>query len=276
MDNTSDKQIAEQLRQEFRQDEVKKTNFPTEVIELPSRGLLYPEGHVLATGVIEMKYMTAKEEDILTSANLIKQGVVLDKLLKSLIVTPVNYNDILIGDKNAIMVAARVLGYGKDYNAELKCPNCDAKNEINIDLTTIENKEIDLNKITKGTTEFHFSLPSSKRDVTFKVLTHGDDRAIEQEIKSLKKTTKRSGIDPTLSTRLAYTITSIDGNRDRKVVRDFVENELFAIDSRALRTYALDVTPDIDMSFYFECDSCSHENDSMPVPMTIDFFWPRA
>ena len=89
--------------------------FPTEEVTLPSKGLLYPEGSPLKNGVIEMKYMTAKEEDILTNQNLIERGTVIDKLLQSLIVTPIDYNDLLVGDKNAILVAARILGYGKDY-----------------------------------------------------------------------------------------------------------------------------------------------------------------
>ena len=92
-----------------------KFKFPTEVIDLPSKGVLYPKDNPLSSGKIEMKYMTAREEDILTNQNYIKNGTVIDELLKALIVSKINYNDLITGDKNAIMLAARVLGYGKDY-----------------------------------------------------------------------------------------------------------------------------------------------------------------
>ena len=109
------------------------SKYPTEIVDLPSEGWFYPKDHPLASGQIEMRYMSARDEDILTSANLIKKGVVLDKLLRGLIVTPCNYDDILTGDKNAIMIAARILGYGKDYEVGFKCPACGEKNELIID-----------------------------------------------------------------------------------------------------------------------------------------------
>ena len=118
--------------------------FPTEVVDLPSKGLLYPEGHPLSKGTIEMKYMTAKEEDILTSQNLIKKGVVIDQLLKSLIVTKVGLDELLIGDKNAVMLAARILGYGKTYSVDTTCPNCGTvEKDCEYDLTLFEHKPID-------------------------------------------------------------------------------------------------------------------------------------
>ncbi len=176
----SDAEIKERLLSEFKQTEVKKSNFPTEVVPLPSRGLLYPEGHPLADGFIEMKYMTAKEEDILTSQNLIKQGVVLDKLFESLIVTPVNYNDIYSGDKNAIMVAARLLGYGNDYTVELEDPfSPGTKQKVTIDLSQIEHKEVDYSLFENRKNEFDFELPNSKRVVTFRLMTHALEKQIE-------------------------------------------------------------------------------------------------
>ena len=114
---------------------------PTEMVELPSKGLLYPEGHPLAEGKIEMKYMTAREEDILTNQNYIRQGIVIDKLLQSLIMTKFDYNDLLIGDKDAIMMAARILGYGKDYKFTY------LGEEITVDLTILEEKPLDESKL---------------------------------------------------------------------------------------------------------------------------------
>ena len=136
----------------------KQQGFPTEVVDLPSKGLLYPEGHILSDGTIEIKYMTAREEDILTSQNLIQKGVVLDELLKSLIASKVQLNDLLIGDKNAIMVAARVFGYGKIYSVDTICPECnETEKDCEFDLTTFEHKEVD-EKYFKDNNVFEYVL----------------------------------------------------------------------------------------------------------------------
>jgi hypothetical protein len=137
---------------------------PTEKVSLPSKGLLYPKDSPLAKGEIEMKYMTAKEEDILTNANYIKQGVVIDKLLQSLIVTPINYDELLIGDKNAILIAARILGYGKDYTFKYMLNN--QEYEATVDLSTLDEKAIDENLFKKGANDFSFTLPKSGNVVT--------------------------------------------------------------------------------------------------------------
>ena len=156
--------------------------FPTEVIDLPSKGYFYPSGSPLSSGQVEIKYMTAREEDILTSVNLIQKGLAIDKLLESLIVNKdINVKDILIGDKNAIMIAARVLGYGKEYVVEFE------GEEVTVDLTTLKDKEVDLSKFEKGKNEFSFTLPNSKRNVTFKILTWGDDESIEKELEAVEK-----------------------------------------------------------------------------------------
>ena len=160
--------------------------FPTEIVDLPSKGLLYPEEHPLASGTVEMKYMTAKEEDILTNQGFIERGVVIDKLLQSLIVTKFNYDDLLVGDKNAILIAARVLGYGKDYEF-----NYQGQAEI-VDLSLIENKVFDESLFQDRVNEFAFELPSTGNKITFKLLTHGDEQKIQQEIKGLKKIQKES------------------------------------------------------------------------------------
>jgi hypothetical protein len=149
---------------------------PTETVTLPSKGLLYPETSPLAKGEIEMKYMTAKEEDILTNANYIRQGVVIDKLLQALIVTPIDYNELLIGDKNAILIAARVLGYGKDYTFNYE------GREHTADLSKLEDKVVDESLFKRGINEFAFTLPHSGNNITFKLLTHGDEQKIEAEI----------------------------------------------------------------------------------------------
>jgi hypothetical protein len=272
----SDEELKASLMADYKQTAVKKTNFPTEIVPLPSKGLLYPEGHPLADGSIEMKYMTAKEEDILTSQNLIKQGVVLDKLFESLIVTPMRYDDLYLGDKNAIMIAARILGYGKNYTVEIDDPSSPGtKQKVTIDLTEIEHKEVDLSLFQNRNNEFDFELPQSKRIVTFRLLTNTIEKEIDAELKAMTKQINRSGIDRMLTTRLKHTIIAVDGERGRATINNFVDNELFAQDSRALRAYIRDIAPDLDMTFTFISESTG-EALELAIPMDVSFFWPNS
>lgn len=272
----SDAELKTQLLKDHQKAAPKKSNFPTEIVPLPSKGLIYSDDHPLADGTIEMKYMTAKEEDILTSQNLIKQGVVLDKLFESLIVTPINYADLYVGDKNAIMVAARILGYGKDYIVEIDDPfSPGTKQKVTIDLTQIEHKEVDYSLFSHGKNEFDFQLPQSKRVVTFRLMTHGLEQDIRSEIKGMTKQINRSGIDRELTTRLKNVIVAVDGERGRATINNFVDNELFAVDSRALRSYIKDISPDLDMTFTFVSDATG-EAKEIDIPMDVSFFWPGS
>ncbi len=236
-------------------------NLPTETIELPSKGWLYPEGHPLSSGTIEIKYMTAREEDILTNQNYISDGTVLDKLLKSLIITKVNYDDIVIGDKNAIMIASRILGYGAEYKFTYN------NVEEVVDLSKIENKKLDESIYTKGENEFSFKFPTSDNEITFKFLTHGDEVKINQELEGLKKLKRDES--PELTTRLKYMVTSINGNRDTKTIREFVDQAFLARDARAFREFINKIQPDVDLTFF-----PSSSNKSISLPIGINFFWP--
>jgi hypothetical protein len=236
-------------------------NLPTETIELPSKGLLYPSDSPLASGTIEMKYMSAAHEDILTNQSYIQNGTVLDKLLQSLIVTKINYDDLLIGDKNAIMIAARILGYGKDYKFMYR------GEEETVDLSKIENSPLH-EEVQKATSnEFAFTLPGSGNIVTFKLLTHGDEKKIEQEMKGLAKINKNNS--STITTRLKYQILSVNGETEKPKIREFVDNYLLAQDSRALREKIKALSPDVDLTFFPENGS-----ERVGVPIGLNFFWP--
>ena len=243
-----------------------KYKLPTEQVDLPSKGLLYPEDHPLASGTIEMKYMTAREEDILTNQNYITKGTVIDKLLQSLIVTDVNYDEILIGDKNAIMIAARILSYGKEYVFNYNGV------EQTADLSTFEHKVIDESEYTRGQNEFSFQLPNTDNLVTFKLLTHGDEKKIEQEVKGLQKINKDNIAEAT--TRLKYLLTSINGSAERKDVREFVDYGLLARDARALREEYNRVSPDVDLTYEYEDYNGVEQEATLPIG--INFFWPDA
>ena len=237
--------------------------FPTEEVELPSKGLLYPEGHPLKSGKVEIKYMTAKEEDILSNQSYIQKGVVLDKLLESVIVSKdIKLKDFLIGDKNAILIATRILGYGKNYSFTY------GGEKVDVDLTELENKPFDESYIVNGKNEFPFVLPHSNTSITFKVLDGHDEAKIESELKGLKKL--RGDNVPELTTRLKYIITSVNGDEDSKAIREFVDNYLLARDSRSLREQISQVQPDVDMTITLD------GGEEVSVPLGLNFFWPDA
>ena len=249
-----------------------KFKYPTEQIELPSKGLIYPPDSPLSKGVIEMKYMTAKEEDILSNANFIKNGTVIDKLLQSMIVSPIDYKLLLNGDKNAILIAARILGYGKDYEFIYTDPTTGLSEKAVADLTTLEHKIIDESLFTSGKNEFDFQLPFSKVIVTFKLLTHDDEGKIEREIKGLEKINAQGSYD--ITTRLKHTIVAVNGDKDVANVREFCENML-ARDVKALRVYINKIMPDIDMKVN-AVKSNGDVVEGIDLPIGINFFWPDA
>jgi hypothetical protein len=244
---------------------------PTEKVTLPSKGLLYPKESPLSSGEVEMKYMTAKEEDILTNSNFIRQGTVIDKLLQSLIITPINYDELLIGDKNAILVAARILGYGAEYSFKY-ADERGKETEATVDLSKLNEKPLDESLFKPGVNEFSFTTPKTGAVLTFKLLTHGDEKKIDAEIKGLTKINPNGSFDVT--TRLKHMITSVNGDRDQKSVREFVDNYLLAPDARALREYYSKIQPDVNLKFIPEDES--YVGEGIVIPISLNFFWPDA
>ena len=274
----SDKDIAAQARASFEKDTIKKSDILTEIISLPSKGYFYPLDHPLATGEIELKYPTAREEDILTSRGLIQKGIVLDRFMESIIVSDVDYNSILLGDKNGIMVASRILAYGIDYKIEYVCPQCSTRNKgIEIDLSEVETKDIEFEKYDKGQQEFEVEIKdmrgNAKHKVKFKLLTHADIKKIDEETKALKKKAIIKE-DREMTTRLKHAIVEVDGNRDRPFITNFTET-LLSRNSFTIRQAIQKVSPDIDLEFDFECNECGYA-DSVPIPIEVSFFWPSG
>ena len=245
-------------------------DFPTEVISLPSQGKCYPEGNPLSSGQIEIKYMTAKEEEILASQNLIRKGVVLDKLFESIIVDKsINVDDILIGDKNAIMLATRILGYGSQYKIQIE-GELGEKNEISVDLGKVQTKEIDFDKLNREN-KYTFTTKSGTV-LEYKLLSHGDEKKIDADVKALERLTK-GGTSSELTTRYRYMITSVDGKDDTKSITDFINNRFLTIDTRSFREEVRKIQPDINMEFEYE-DPQTGEMEVRPIPMGVGFFWP--
>lgn len=234
--------------------------FPTEEIELPSKGLVYPADNPLSSGKVEIKYMTAKEEDILSNQAYIENGTVLDKLLDSVIISEINAKDLIIGDKNAILIATRILGYGSDYKVTIN------GKVQEIDLSELENKPFDGSTMIEGKNEFAFTLPHSDTKITYKILDGHDEKKIERELKGLKKLNKNSS--PEASTRLKYTLTSVNGETDVKDIRDFVDNYFLARDARAFRDHLRQTQPDVDLNVILD------SGEEVTVPIGLSFFWP--
>jgi hypothetical protein len=232
--------------------------FPTEIVELPSKGLVYPPNHPLRKGTVEMKYMSAREEDILTNQNYISKGVVLDKLLEALTLGKIDIHDIITGDKNALLVASRILGYGKDYTFNYK-----GKEHV-IDLSTLDNKPFDETLIS-NTGTFTFTLPKSENIIEFKILTEKENKKVEEEILGYKKINKDSSSE--ITTRLKHQIVSINGDTDKTKIKEFIDNYLLAPDSRALRLYMNSVSPDVNLTY-------QDSEEAIDIPINLNFFWP--
>lgn len=248
-----------------------KEKYPSEVIPLPTKGWFYPDGHPLASGEIEIKQMTAREEDLLANQELIKKGKVLDKLMESVIINKsVKVEDILIPDKNAIFIAIRRLAYGDDYPVSITCPGCSTQNKVKINLSELSYKPFNFDEHPKGQNSFALTLPSGI-NVTYKLLNQIDEQSIEAELAQLKKISKDNTGE--LTTRLKYLFTSIDGNTDRATIRRFVEDKLTAKDSLALRKHIKDHNPDVDMTFNFKCSECDLER-RLDMPIGASFLWP--
>jgi len=245
--------------------EEQKYKFPSEVIDLPSEGKLYPKGSPLASGKIELKYMTAREEDILTSQNLISKGVVLDRLLDSLILTPgITVDDLILGDKNAVMVAARILGYGPEYTCEATNPITGTNFTHTFNLASCPFKNIE-GDVTEN--KFEITLPVSKRVVVFKLLTGKDEKNILNEVKNMEKL--GNDVSPELTTRLKHSIVSVDKDTSSKSISNFVDTML-AKDSVFLRTKIRKISPDIELIQEIDIGG---ETVRVDIPLTANFFW---
>lgn len=251
--------------------EIPKSTFPTNAVSLPSKGLLYDELSPLRQGMIEVKFMTAKEENILTTESYIKQGIVIDKFLQSMIISPkFNYDDLLIGDKDALIIASRIYGYGELYSVEVNAPS-GKKQKVEINLEELESKEINEDLLVNGNKfNYQFTSRLGSYNLEFKLLTVGDQKKIDEK---LKKYRKADSPDLQITTRLQQMILSVNGNEDSTYIKLFIENEFMARDSRAFREYVASIQPGVNM----EIELIDEETgDSFRTDITIgpNFFWP--
>jgi hypothetical protein len=247
-------------------------DFPTEVISLPSQGKCYSESNPLSSGQLEIKYMTAKEEEILSSQNLIRKGVVLDKLFESIIVDrSVNVDDIILGDKNAIMLAARILGYGPEYSIQID-DSLGNTTDYSVDLGKVQTKEIDFDKLSR---ENHYTFTTSTGvELEWRLLTHGDEKKIDADVKAIERlNTSGNQTSSELTTRYRYMITAVNGKSDTQSITKFINNQFLTRDTREFRKLVSKIQPDVKMEFEYE-DPRTGETEVRPIPMGVGFFWP--
>ena len=251
---------------------------PTELVDLPSRGRFYHEDHPLYNQeTVEIRYMTAKDEDILTSQTLLKRGVALERLMQNVLVDKsVKPGDLLIGDRSALLVAARITGYGAQYKTQITCPSCGEASQASIDLKSLETlegseedqEELGVTSTDRGT--FTTQLPLTGITAEFRLLTGADETAIS---KHLQRKRNKEVFDGSLSTQFSRAIVALDVETKREIIQKFVLM-MPAADARHLRNAFKVVSPSLDMTHDFECTLCGHE-DEVEVPLTADFFWPQ-
>lgn len=253
-----------------------------EEVPLPSKGVFYPEGHPFhKKEYVVIKTMTAREENILLNQALVRNGTVVDELIRACLVDKIDPASLLIGDRDALMVWTRLVGYGKDYETEHDCPSCNARNKYAFDLSTLDVKESSFTPVSEGVPEFEFVLPKLKRTVRFKLMTVKDERIAIDMRKAADKAKSRTGMNiaegSLVTNNLKFLMTAFetkDGSlsTDRTLISKFVEI-IPATDTLALRNHIRECTPSIDMSHWFVCPSCNYEGRiTMPVGQT--FFWP--
>ena len=247
---------------------------PVESVPLPSKGLIYsPDSVLYNTETLQIKAMTALEEDILSSQAFIKEGTVVENLIKScLIDKSIDVNNLISGDRNALMVSIRITGYGTDYKVNHTCKSCSKSNDLNVDLSGLKIKRLTAEPKEQGKNLFFFDLPVTKKRIEFKFLTGHDQNEIETKEKRMKEIGIKT--DGSITSYLENVIVSVDGVSDKNKIHHFVKN-MPARDSRVLRKFIRESEPGIDMSWEYNCSNCGTHNN-FTIPMTSEFFWPST
>lgn len=242
----------------------------TKTVPLPSEGFFYEEGSPLSEGVVEMRYMTAAEEDIIADESLRRKGLMLDRLLKALVVTPCDVGDLLTGDKACLIIAARMLAYGPEYTFTVRSQRAGDVEDVTIDLGDLDTIKPNFDGLEPGVRSMPFQLPVMDIPVVFRLLTHKDEQSMQQRLTKEKR--KRGEASTSVTTRLSYHLVEVDGTKDRGEIEHFVRRQMLAADSRALRARIREVTPNIDLSFDYE--NSMGEVERLPISLEPSFFFP--
>jgi len=251
-------------------------NVPVECVALPSRGKVYPkESSLHMKPTVNIRSMTARDEDILTSPALLRKGIAMNELLRACIMDKsVDVDDFLVGDRNALLIVLRASSYGAKYEAQVMCPECEETFEHAFDLSKLPIRPLNVEPVEPGVNLFEFTLPISGMKVLFRLLTGKQERERAEEQKRRKKAMGVGGIEDNVTSMLFRSIISIDGNDDRKEIKRAVDN-MPSMDSRELRDYIDEISPVVDWVEKIECLACGEETE-VDMPVTADFFWPSS
>lgn len=248
---------------------------PTEHVELPSRGAYYGEGHPLHNKEsVEIRFMTAKDEDTLTSKSLIKKGLVIERLISDLIMDKsIRTESLYVGDRNAIIVASRISGYGPDYDTKVNCPSCNKSQEYSFDLSqpeinyALSDEDLESLEVTKVDDVFYTSLPMSKVKIGFRLLTGRDEKYLIEKLNSKVQ----SQVETNSTDALRLTLVSVNDSSERRDIEQFI-SIMPARDSIYFKKLLKRITPNISFNNNFVCKFCGYDAE-MEVPFTADFFW---
>ena len=266
------RKVAEDRATQY--DQMAGFSVPRDYVMLPSKGKIYPQNSSLYNmEEIEVRHLTAADEDILTSRSLLRSGKAIDTMLSNVIMNKsVRVEDLISGDKNAILTFLRITGYGPEYEVEIDCPGCNDNIKYEFDLTQLKMRFLDTEPMGDGENRFQFALPSGIV-VEFKLLNSAEDSAITEEQEKYKRTTK-SPLERNITSKLKYQIVSVNGDNNKSLINNFVDN-MNVRDSRSFRKYLEDVEPDVDMNQDFKCPMCGHDEE-VEIPITVNFFWPES
>ena len=266
------RQVATQKATEY--DQMAGFSVPRDFVMLPSKGRIYPPDSPLHNlEEIEVRHMTAADEDILTSRALLRTGKAIDTMLSNVIMNKsINIQDLISGDKNAILTFLRITGYGPEYPVEIECPGCNDSIKHEFDLGKLTMRFLDVDPIGSGENRFDFVLPSGV-PIEFKLLNSAEEQKISDEQDKLKRTTN-SPLEKNVTTKYKHQIVRVDDNEDQTFINNFV-NAMNLRDSRAFRTYLEEIEPDVDMKQDFKCRMCGH-TEEVDIPVTVGFFWPES
>jgi len=270
--------MGDQVSQHLMKQNIMKEDFgweiPVESIPVPSSGILYnPDSTLYNAKTLQIKAMTAHEEDILTSPALLKEGTAVDYVIKSCLTDKsIKIDDLLSGDKNALMVSIRITGYGNKYNISPVCEKCRTTNKIEFDLSSLGINRLEIEPVEKGKNAFLYELPVTKKKIIFKFLTVGEQRERDAKNDFFEKNVTQ-GVKKSVTSFLEHSIISIEGITDKNKINHFIRN-MPAYDSKSLRNFIIENEPGLDMTHDWKCKNCNHANNSS-LAITAEFFWPR-
>ena len=266
------RQMAESRATEY--DQMAGFSVPRDFVMIPSKGRVYPPTSALHNvEEVEVRHLTAADEDILTSRALLRSGKAMDTMLANVIMNKqIRVEELISGDKNALLTFLRITGYGPEYPVEIDCPACDENVKHDFDLSQLKMKFLDVDPVQEGENRFNFLLPSGI-EIEFKLLNSAEDAKITEEQEKARRATN-SPIDKVVTTRYKTQIISVDGKDDQIFINNFV-NTMNLRDSRAFRTYLDEIDPDVIMKQDFKCPMCGH-GEEVEIPITVGFYWPES